>query len=305
MTAGQVEYPHPHLAVQDHPAHPVHPAHAVHMVGDGGGSRGGSGSAGGEEGGDRDDDRGTVRVLRIDREDKLGALSGELVAALGEQIVRVRQDRGVRAVVLTGTGRGFIAGADVGEYSGASTDAFMEYQRRSRQVFDSLERLPQPSVAAVNGYAFGGGFEIALCCDFIVASRRARFALPEVTLGLIPGGGGTQRLARAAGTRFAKELVMTGRRVSADEAARRGLVTEVAEPEELTARALAFAALLATRAPLAVREAKRVIDGGVGQALDAALTAEQSALGGLFGSADGQEGIAAFMEKRAPRFKGA
>ena len=247
---------------------------------------------------------GSVRVLRIDREEKLGALSGDLVVALGEQIVRVRQERDVRAVVLTGTGRGFIAGADVGAYAGVSTEAFLEYQRTSRQVFDALERLPQPTVAAVNGYAFGGGFEVALCCDFVLASGRARFALPEVTLGLIPGGGGTQRLARAAGTRFTKELVMTGRSVRPDEAVRHGLVTEVAEPEALAARALEFAALLATRAPLAVREAKRVIDGGADQGLDAALSAEQAALGGLFDSADGQEGIAAFLDKRTPRFTG-
>ncbi|MEV0277840.1 enoyl-CoA hydratase/isomerase family protein [Streptomyces sp. NPDC050610] len=271
VVAGETDRPHPHLAVQDH---------AV-------------------------DGSGVVRVLRIDREEKLGALSGALVAALGEQIVRVRQDREVRAVVLTGTGRGFIAGADVGEYSGVGADAFLEYQRTSRQVFDSLERLPQPSVAAVNGYAFGGGFEVALCCDFILASTRARFALPEVTLGLIPGGGGTQRLARAAGTRFTKELVMTGRSVRPDEAVRQGLVTEVAEPEALMERALAFAVLLATKAPLAVREAKRVIDGGVAQGLDAALSAEQAALGGLFGTADGQEGISAFLDKRTPRFTGA
>ncbi|GAA2069321.1 enoyl-CoA hydratase-related protein [Streptomyces albiaxialis] len=270
VTAGEAERPHPHLVVQDH---------AV-------------------EGG------GLVRVLRIDREEKLGALSGPLVAALGEQFVRVRQDREVRALVLTGTGRGFVAGADVGEYVGVSTEAFLEYQRASRQVFDALEALPQPTVAAVNGYAFGGGFEIALCCDFLLASTGARFALPEVTLGLIPGGGGTQRLARAAGTRFTKELVMTGRRVRPDEAVRRGLVTEVAEPEELAGRALALAVRLATRAPLAVRAAKRVVDGGAAQELGAALSAEQAALGALFDTADGQEGIHAFLEKRAPRFTG-
>ncbi|MFG3257204.1 enoyl-CoA hydratase/isomerase family protein [Streptomyces sp. NPDC048172] len=271
VTAREAERPYRHLVVQDH---------AV-------------------------EDSGVVRVLRIDREEKLGALSGELVAALGEQLVRVRQDSAVRALMLTGTGRGFIAGADVGEYAGVSTDAFLEYQRASRQVFDALEALPQPTVAAVNGYAFGGGFEVALCCDFILASGRARFALPEVTLGLIPGGGGTQRLARAAGTRFTKELVMTGRRVRPDEAARRGLVSEVAEPEELGERALRFAVRLATRAPLAVRTAKRIVDGGVAQELGAALSAEQAALGALFGTADGQEGIHAFLEKRAPRFTGA
>lgn len=270
MTGGTESRPHPHLVVLDVP-----------VV-----------------------DHGTavVRVLRIDREDKLGALSGDLVRALGEQVRLVRQQREVRAVVLTGTGRGFIAGADVGEYFEVSRETFAEYQRGSREVFDALERLPQPTIAAVNGYAFGGGFEVALCCDFVLASERARFALPEVKLGLIPGGGGTQRLARAVGIRLTKELVMTGRTVRPDEALARGIVTAVVAEYELVNRAVAFASELAAQAPLAVREAKRIIDDGVGQDLGAALTAEQLALSRLFESADGREGIRAFVEKRSPRF---
>ncbi|GLY71570.1 enoyl-CoA hydratase/isomerase family protein [Amycolatopsis taiwanensis] len=265
------KYPHPNLALEDH------------AIGD----------------------NAVVRVLRIDREDKLGALSRELVVALGTQIARIRRAPEIRAVIVTGTGRGFIAGADVGEYFQVSTQEFTEYQLTSRQVFESLEALPQPTIAAVNGYAFGGGFEVALCCDFIIASERARFALPEIKLGLIPGGGGTQRLAHAAGVRFTKEIVMTGRTIRPDEALRRDLLIDITETEQLMPRALDFASTLAANAPLAVREAKTVIDDGIAGDRRAALAAEQRALGRLFESADGREGIDAFVHKRQARFTGA
>jgi enoyl-CoA hydratase len=245
---------------------------------------------------------GYVRIVRIDREDKLGALSSDLIAGLEEEVRRIRQDRQVRAVVLTGTGRGFVAGADVSEYHQTSLEAFEEYQRISRRLFDDIERLPQPVIAAVNGYALGGGFELALCCDFMFASEQARFGLPEIKLGLLPGGGGTQRLARAAGAAWTKELVMTARAVRPDEALSRGLLTAVVPPEELRERALTFAQLLAGAAPLAVQEAKRLIDDGLQQEFAAALTNEQRVLARLFASPDGREGISAFIEKREPAF---
>lgn len=247
---------------------------------------------------------GAVATLRIDREEALGALSRDMVEALGEHLRAIRADDTVRVLVLTGTGRGFIAGADIGEYDGATAAEFDAYQRLSRSVFGELASLPQPTVAAVNGYAFGGGFEIALCCDFIVAADRARFGLPEVKLGLIPGGGGTQRLARAVGTRLTKELVLTGRTMYPEEADRHGLLTRLVPADELAAAAGELAATLAAAAPLAVREGKRVVDDGVRQDLDAALTAEQAALTRLYATADGREGIAAFRAKRAPRFTG-
>jgi enoyl-CoA hydratase/carnithine racemase len=247
---------------------------------------------------------GAVATLRIDRQEALGALSRRMVEALGAHLRAIRADDGVRALVVTGTGRGFIAGADVGEYDGATAAEFDAYQRLSRSVFGELASLPQPTIAAVNGYAFGGGFEIALCCDFIVASERARFGLPEVKLGLIPGGGGTQRLARAVGTRLTKELVLTGRTLYPDEADRRGLLTRLVPAGELATAAGELAATLAAAAPLAVREGKRVVDDGVRQDLDAALTAEQAALARLYATADGREGIAAFRAKREPRFTG-
>lgn len=249
-------------------------------------------------------DDGSVRILRIEREDKLGALSSGLVAALGEQIAEIGRAPKIRVVILTGTGRSFIAGADVAEYASAGSMEFAEYQWRSRQVFDALASLPQITIAAVNGYAFGGGFEVALCCDFIVAAEKAKFALPEVSLGLIPGGGGTQRLSRAAGVRFAKDVVVTGRVVTADELSARGIVSAVHPGDTMLAQALEMARRIAANAPLAVRAGKRVVDLGMGQQLADALTEEQRTLIGLFASEDGREGVSAFIEKRDPTFLG-
>jgi enoyl-CoA hydratase len=250
----------------------------------------------------RTEQLGAIRVLRIDREDKLGALSSDLIAALSDEIRDIRQSRKTRVVILTGTGRGFVAGADVTEYHQTSREAFEEYQRASRRLFDDMERLPQPVIAAVNGFALGGGFELALCCDFILASENARFGLPEIKLGLLPGGGGTQRLSRSAGASWTKELVMTGRTVRPDEALARGILTAVVDHESLRERALSLAKTLADGAPVAVQEAKRLIDDGLQQELAAALNYEQRVLSRLFSSQDGREGIRAFIDKRPPVF---
>lgn len=247
---------------------------------------------------------GSVAILRVDREAVLGAFSRSMLEALGDHLVGLGMRSEVRAVVVTGTGRGFIAGADVDEYDGATQQDFDGYQRLGRRVYETLAKLPQPTIAAINGHAFGGGFEVALCCDVIIASTAARFALPEVKLGLLPGGGGSQRLARAAGVRVAKELVLTGRVMRPDEAERRGLVSEVVEPDQLMATAMKLAALLADRAPLAVRQGKRLIDDGVEAPMDTAWSLEQSVLSRLFATADAKEGITAFLEKRDPHFLG-
>jgi enoyl-CoA hydratase len=251
-----------------------------------------------------EDRRDHIAVLRVEREAALGALSRSMVEALLGYLQAMREDPGVRVLVLTGTGRGFIAGADIGEYHDVAQCEFDDYQRLSRRAFGALTALPQPVIAAVNGYALGGGFEVALCSDLIVASQAARFGLPEVTLGLLPGGGGTQRLARALGVRTTKELVMTGRRMRPDEAERRGLLARVVEPEELIDAALELGEQLAANAPLAVREAKRLIDDGVEASLDAAWTLEQRVLGGLFAGEDAREGIQAFIDKRQPVWRG-
>jgi enoyl-CoA hydratase/carnithine racemase len=245
-----------------------------------------------------------VTVLRIDREEALGALSRQLLEHLEAYLASLSGDEAVRALVITGTGRGFIAGADIGDYSGVTHAAFEDYQRLSRRVFTALETMPQITVAAVNGYALGGGFELALCCDVIVASERAKFGLPEIKLGLLPGGGGTQRLARVTNVRFTLEAVLTGRFYSAAELRDRGVINTVVPAGELLAHAREVAQTIADQAPLAVRAAKRLIRDGVQMPVDVGLTVEQQVLSRLFASADGAEGIAAFLDKRPPHFTG-
>jgi len=248
--------------------------------------------------------RGPVAWLRIDREEALGALSRSLVTRLGAYLDELHSDDDVRVLVLTGTGKGFIAGADIAEYDRVSQAAFDDYQRLSRRVFTALEQLPQFTIAAVNGYALGGGFELALCCDMILASERAKFGLPEVKLGLLPGGGGTQRLARAAGIRFAKEAVVTGAFYPAQQMLDRGVVSRVCPPGDLAEAARVTAETVAGNAPLAVRAAKRLVDQGAQMPLDVGLAVEQQTLSGLYATRDGAEGIAAFLEKRDPQFTG-
>lgn len=245
-----------------------------------------------------------VAVLRVRREEALGALSREIVEALGRYVTEVGSRSDVRALVLTGTGRAFVAGADISEYHGASQESFESYQRLSRSVFTALERTPKLTIAAVNGYALGGGFELALCCDLIFASSRAKFGLPEIKLGLIPGGGGTQRLTREAGARFAKEAILSGASYTADELHGRSLVNRVFPPERLLDETLAYARKIVKFSPAAVRAVKAAVDHRRDQELDAGLTFEQSALGALFSTDDAREGIAAFIEKREARFTG-
>jgi enoyl-CoA hydratase/carnithine racemase len=251
-----------------------------------------------------EDRRDHVAVLRIDREAALGALSRGLVTAIGDYLDELRADDSTRVLVLTGTGRGFIAGADIREYDGVSQADFDSYQRLSRTVFTALETLPQITIAAVNGYALGGGFEVALSCDLIIASDRAKFGLPEVRLGLLPGGGGTQRLARAAGVRFATEVVVTGRSLSAQELQSRGIVGQIHPGTVLLDRALELAEEIAAGAPVAVTAAKQLIRDTVGLPLADGLTAEQAVLSRLFATVDAAEGIRAFIDKRQPTFVG-
>ena len=250
------------------------------------------------------DRRGPIHILRVDREEALGALNYDIMTALGDYAASLATDPTVRVLVITGTGRGFVAGADIGGYHHAAQTVFDRFQRRSRQTHDAIATLPQITICAVNGYALGGGLELALCCDFILVSEKAKLGLPEIKLGLLPGGGGTQRLPRLVGPMRAKELLLTGRMMTAAEAVSYGVALQACAPDELIETALQMAELLTAQAPVALREGKRVIDDGLDAARSAGLTFEQRVLGALFATEDGKEGIAAFMEKRDPVFKG-
>jgi len=244
--------------------------------------------------------------VTFSREDKLNALSTPMLEQLDAALDGAEAAAAIRVVVLTGSGpKAFVAGADIGEYAEQDHDAFVAYQTFSRRLFTRIDRFPKPVIAAVNGYALGGGFEIALCCDVIVASENARFGLPEGLLGLVPGGGGTQRLTRAAGPFVAADVLLSARRLTAVEARDAGLVSQVVASDDLVDAALAKADAMASVAPLASREMLRLIEVAGDALLDDALTLEQEALARLHRTADADEGVRAFVEKREPRFRGA
>jgi enoyl-CoA hydratase len=246
-----------------------------------------------------------VVSLTFNRPDKLNALSTPMVRQFESEIDAIAADSSVRAVILLGAGgKAFIAGADISEYRDHQVAAFNAYQFESRRVFDKLEALPQPVIAAISGYALGGGFEIALCCDILICTASAQLGLPEGLLGLSPGGGGTQRLTRAVGKYMASDIMLAARRISGERAFQLGLAAEVVGEEELLEAALTRARGVLKIAPLAAREMKRLIRQGPDAALPTALAFEQEVLARLYGTQDGQEGIAAFLDKRKPEFKG-
>ena len=249
--------------------------------------------------------RGPALVLTFNRPAKLNAISSAMLDQLDRRLGEAEADPEVRAVVLTGAGpRAFVAGADIAEYAAGDHAAFVAYQAESRRLFSWLDAFAKPVIGAVNGYALGGGFELCLCCDLLVASTNARFGLPEGLLGLSPGGGGTQRLTRAAGPFMAADVLLAGRRLSAEDAARLGLVAEVVEPDRLLGAALDRAGRVARVAPLAAAAMLGLVRTAMDAPLEAGLDAEQEALAGLHRTDDAAEGIAAFLEKREPRFTG-
>lgn len=249
-------------------------------------------------------DRGAA-WLTIQRADAMNALSGPVLEALGAAVAELAVDREVRAVVVTGAGdKAFSAGADLKERRGMD-----EAQTRARiglinGVFNALHRLPKPTIAAMNGSAFGGGLELALSCDFRVAVAGAQLGLTEVRLGIMPGAGGTQRLARAVGVARAKELILLGRRIDAARAAVIGLVHEVVPAGELGAAVARLLDELAGCAPRSIALAKEAIDRGVDVVLDEGLRIERSCYEQTLGTEDRLEGLRAFAEKRPPHYEG-
>jgi len=247
---------------------------------------------------------GRVTLLTLSRPEQLNALSSGLLRDLEQAISEAEESPEVRAVVVTGEGRVFCAGADIAELRVKSRSEAAAYVKLAQGVCNRIEASRLPVLAAVGGIAFGGGFELALSCDLILAEERSRFGLPEVKLGLIPGAGGTQRLPRLVGRNRAKELVYLGEPIPADKALELGVVNRVVPEGEALSVALEWAAELSERAPLALDVAKRVINQGVQADLGTGLELEAQGIALLFGTEDQVEGLSAFLEKRAARFTG-
>lgn len=247
---------------------------------------------------------GRVALVTINRPDKRNALDGPTRSQLLAVLDELRADPEVRVVVLTGAGdKAFVAGADISEFEGRSPiDQFRVMSDRT--IFDAVDAFPKPVIAALNGFALGGGCELAMACDIRVAADTARLGQPEVNLGIIPGGGGTQRLPRLVGTGTAYKLLFTGEVIGADEALRIGLVDEVVPAAGLRARALALAETIAQKSPVALQLIKEAVRASLRVPLDEGLRQETTLFGLAFSSEDKAEGVAAFLGKRPAEFKG-
>jgi enoyl-CoA hydratase len=244
-----------------------------------------------------------VATVVVDRPDAMNALDVATLTELRDRLRELRDDGDVRVVVLTGAGeRAFIAGADIKYMSGLAVDDAREWGALGHEASSLLETMPKPTIAAVNGFALGGGCELALACDIRYASSKAKFGQPEINLGIIPGWGGTQRLARVCGLGFAKELIITGRLVDAEEAVQRGLVSGVHDP--VLDKALETARLLASKSPVALAAAKAATNRALQGSHAENLQREADHFGELFAGVDAKEGLTAFVEKREPKFVG-
>ena len=243
-----------------------------------------------------------IATVLLNRPKQLNALSDELMEELVSTLIELDRDKAVRAIVLGGSERAFAAGADIGELAQASA-IDLYYQRRIER-WDAIRGLWTPLIAAVSGYCLGGGCELAMACDLIVASESAQFGQPETGLGIIPGAGGTQRLTRVVGKALAMDVILSGRRLSAQEAFAAGLVARVVATDAWLEEAKSVAREIAEKGPVATRLAKESVDRAFETTLTAGLEAERRALYLAFASEDANEGLTAFTEKRKPEFKG-
>ncbi len=248
---------------------------------------------------------GDLAIVTVDRQEKLNALNAEVFAELGEAFDSLRYDDKVRGVIVTGAGdKAFVAGADIGELAKMDAMGGVQVSRTGQGIFRAIERFPKPVLAAIGGYALGGGCELALACHIRVASENARFGLPEVGLGIIPGYGGTVRLARLVGLGRAVEMALTGEMVRADAALHMGLVSLVVPREELMDTAKGLLRKVTKNGPLAVRLVLESIYRGMDTTLLEATGVESTLFGLLASTEDVKEGMTAFLEKRKPEFKG-
>ena len=241
-------------------------------------------------------------IITISREKALNALNSQVIDELSQAIDAVKADKDIRALIITGAGRAFVAGADIGVQSVFDVREGRQWGRRGSAVFREIELLQIPTIAAVGGFALGGGCELALSCDMIVADEKAKFGQPEVSLGITPGFSGTQRLPRRIGTAKAKEMIFTGRMIDAYEADRIGLINKIAEPGKLMDEAKALAESCIKNAPAALRYAKACIDRGMQTDIDTGIAIENELFAMCFATEDQKEGLKAFLEKRKPVF---
>ena len=243
-----------------------------------------------------------IAVLRLNRPQVRNALNLDLRTRLADEITRFGADPEVRCIIVTGNEAAFAAGADIGEMAGAGPVEVMA--RNVQKYWRAITEGPKPLIAAVEGFALGGGLELALCADIIVAGEGAKLGLPEVKVGILPGGGGTQKLARLIGSKRARLLLMTGRMFSAAEAFSMGVVSEVAPTGQALARALEIAREIAALPPISLMQIKEIVNAGLNAPLDTALMLERKAFQLQFATSDQKEGMRAFMEKRKPKFEG-
>jgi enoyl-CoA hydratase len=247
---------------------------------------------------------GSVAIVTIDRPEKRNALNSVVRRELREEVGRLAADDSVRVIVLTGAGeKAFVAGADIGEFA-ERTPLQQREAMESPRVFEAIAGCPKPVIAMINGFALGGGCELALACDLRIAADSARIGQPEINLGIIPGGGGTQRLPRVVGTGQAMRLILTAEIIDANEALRIGLVDMLFPADQLRERVLEIATKMAERSPVALRMAKTAVRAAAEMPLSAGLDYEKELFVTCFASEDRAEGIAAFFEKRPPTFRG-
>ena len=246
-----------------------------------------------------------IATITFNRPKALNALNGALLGELSHALDEIAADESIRVLILTGAGdKSFVAGADISELATFNSLKAKAFAQRGHRIIDKLQQLPIAVIAAVNGFALGGGTEIAIACDFIYASENAKFGQPEINLGVIPGFGGTQRLPRLIGTNMAKELIFTGKMISAEEALQLGLANKIVTAEDLMNEVMKTAGVIASKGKVSLREAKQAINNGMNMDLASGCSVEIDAFSLCYASPDAKEGTSAFLEKRKAEFKG-
>ncbi|MBS6646901.1 MAG: enoyl-CoA hydratase/isomerase family protein [Clostridiaceae bacterium] len=245
-----------------------------------------------------------IGIVTFHRPEALNALNSAVLEELDRAVDELAADESVRVIVFTGEGKSFISGADIDELANSRGIQVINYSKKGCGIFRKIELLSKPTIAAVNGYAFGGGFEFLLCCDIRIANEKASFAMPEVTLGIVPGFNGTQRLPRAIGIAQAKELLFTGRRIKADEALALGAINKVVPLDTFWQEVMAEAQMIANNSSTAIYLVKSAVNAGIDAAFDVAKEVEVGYMAACFGTEDQIEGLTSFQEKRKPCFRG-